>query len=411
MNFRGDYRFRSVQSDSISTDELSDSYVFVKPSDSLTDAVATAEATGAAVRLSGGLHDSHNYPVTVPSGVTVEGPNMGSATPGGDVLPAVLDAGGGVAFDCGAGEATAKAITLRDFAVMPGTIRFSSDTNRDFLMENIYVEGADSGVASGRGFEILNTAFLYTVRNVHAEQCDGYGYYSEHGGQALVDGVRAFDCGDVTDGGQIYISDHGGGGGEGEYRRLVAGIGDSANANAQDGIVADALYASDLYGVQLEKCDRGLVFAETNGQSNGNLIHGGRILSNNIGVQAGQTGTKTYGTYLDGVKFDSNSTMDIDLQGNAYRWHIGPCMEDSGGQQIGAFSVQNAGWENTIDPANNSVPNATGEDLSTRAPVFANEVAIHDGTGTMPRGPAIANSNDPSATTDWVSLIDGTSPS
>lgn len=387
----------------------------VSPSDSLETAVSEAEATGKKIQLEPGVHDSHNYPVDIPDGVAISGPAMGYHTgPEASWKDfAVLDASGGVALRA-TGE-YAKGVKITDLLVK-GTIQIDAvNENRDFAVERVFFKSPTTTAGTGRGLEVLGPSWLYTVRDIFARGADSYGVYIEHDGQAVFDNIRCFDCGHTPNAGDpyagnIYISSRAGGGGEAEYRSLIAG---SPSFSGVDGVVADGLFAADIFSPQLEACRKGFRFAEANADNRHNTIIGGRVLNGADGIYAGgDTGTAnlSVGTSIRGVSFGGNSGTDIVMESDTRRFFLGENYgAGSNFQSIGMFSVTNNGTGNHTDLINNFAPNDTGEDLTARSPVYSNEIALHDGTdGTNvnARGPAIANGTDP-ATADWVSLIDG----
>lgn len=385
----------TVYRETIRTGRLG-SVPLVSPDDDDLQAVidAVKAATGGGlVFLEAGQHDSHDYPITVPNGITLLGAGKGANTPQSDVTATVLDANGGHALTLGSPDNLVAGITIADFRVN-GTIRTQSTSYvRNFSVRDIRIDSPDADVGNGRGLEILTRgdgagAFLYDVRNLHVNSADGYGVYVEHDGQATFERIECYHCGEATDGAQMYFSSAGGGGGEAEYRQLIAG--ETSGTAGVDGIVMDGIQFPNVRSPQVERNGGdGLVIRGDSWKCENVTIDGGKIFDNDgVGLVVGQGGVhEIKGTDIQDITFFENDGGDVEWGSNVNQAYQGICYSDTAATpynvdvmvEDGAFRVR---CDSQFMQLNNNDPS----DLAGETGTFFREKRLDDGSNTAGAG-------------------------
>lgn len=379
----------TVHRESVATDELSN-VPFVSPTDATLQATLDRVASthgGGLVILEPGTHDRHDYPVTVPNGVTLRGAGKGATTPQAEVTATVLDAEGGPALTLGSNSRIVTGITVESFRV-DGTVRTRpADYVRNFSVRDIRIDGPDADAGTGRGLEILTSgdgsgAFLYDVRNVDVESADGYGVYVEHDGQATFDRVACYHCGTVTDGAQMYFSSANGGGGEASYRRLIAG--ETKGEPGVDGIVMDGIQFPQIRTPQIERNGgNGLVIRADAWRGENVTIDGGKIFDNaGIGLVVGQGGDHDVkGADVRDITFFHNGEGDVRWGSNVNQAYQGICYSKTAGVPYDVdVAVDPAAHHVRCDPTFMQLKHNDPSDLSQETGVFFGEKRLDDGS-------------------------------
>lgn len=385
----------TVHRESVATNELSN-VPFVSPGDASLQAAVdrvASEHGGGLVVLEPGRHDRHDYPVTVPNGVSIMGAGRGAATPQDDVTGTVLDADGGPALTLGSNDHIVAGITVEKLRVA-GTVRTQSASYvRDFTVRDVLIVSPDENAGSGRGLEILTNglgsgAFLYDVRNVTVESADGYGVYVEHDGQATFDRIACYHCGTETDGAQMYFSSANGGGGEATYRQLIAG--ETKGEPGVDGVVFDGIQFPQIRNPQVERNGGdGLVIQGGEWRCENITIDGGKVFDNaGTGLVVGRGGPhEVKGTDVRDVTFFGNGEGDVRWSGNVNQAYQGICYAKTSGNPYDVdVSVDAGAYHVRCDPTFMQLKHDDPSDLSGESGVFFGEKRLDDGTYASARG-------------------------